>query len=78
MKVIEEKGLIRKLKGSCGYGNPETKEVFVDGSLETREKSVVVIHEVLEIWLKKRVKHSNIDKIVIDIVEALQQVGELE
>ena len=78
MKLIEQAGLKDFLKGSPGYGDIENKIVYVDQFLSSGEKRFVVIHEVLDIWLHKRVKHSNIDKIVIDIIDILQQLGEIE
>ena len=78
MKIIQEEGLQNKLYGSQGYADPKNREVFIDSSLETREKSLVAIHEVLEIWLGKRIKHSKIDMIAIDIIDVMMQLGELK
>ena len=76
MKVIEEEGLRRSI-GGPGYGVIEEKCVYVDKDLSAGDKRLVVIHEVLDIWLHGRVKHSNIDKIAIDVIDCLQQIGEL-
>ena len=78
MKVIEEEGLKDRLKGSPGCGVVEEGCVYVDKDLPGGEKRLVVIHEVLDIWLHGRVRHSNIDKIAIDVIDCLQQIGELE
>ena len=78
MKVIEEEGLKDRLKGSLGYGVVEERCVYVDKDLPEGDKRLVVIHEVLDIWLHGRVKHSKMDKIAIDIIDCLQQIGELE
>ena len=75
MKVIEEAGLTNLLEGSCAYGVSDSKEIHIDKDLNKEEKRLVVIHEVLEIWLHGRVKHSNFDKIALDLKESLEQIG---
>ena len=49
-------------------------EVHIDKSLNPRKRRVVCVHEVLEWYLKGRVKHSLFDKIAIEILNSLDEL----
>ena len=73
--------LTKTLEGSTGYAlklNNDNCDIFIDSRLSNRERRLVAVHEVLDVHLQGKTKHSNIDKIAIDIIEALRQIGELE
>ena len=78
IKIEEIKHLKKMLEGSDGYADKDERAIYIDSELEGAYKRLVVIHEILEIWLHGRVKHSKIDKIAIDIIEGLMKIGELE
>jgi len=76
MKVFQVKGLTGVLEGSKGYGDFESQEIYIEEDLDTiEEKRLLVIHEVLDMWLHGRIKHSKIDRISLGIIEGLQQIG---
>ena len=75
MKVIEESGLTEILEGSCAYGIFSDREVHIDKDINNEKKRLAVIHEVLEIRLKGRVRHSKFDSIALDIIDSLDQIG---
>jgi hypothetical protein len=76
IEVID--GLKEKLLGSPACADIEDRKIYLDSELEGAYRRLVIIHEVLEIWLHGRVKHSKIDRIALDIIEALRKEGEIE
>ena len=57
-----------------GYGISDEKTIVIDSDLSREKKILTIIHEVLHMHLQKRVKHSTMDNIAIDIVDSLQQL----
>ena len=53
----------------CGGGYKDCEEIYIDENLNFREQRLAVIHEVLDGYLRGRVKHSKIDKIACDVIE---------
>jgi hypothetical protein len=78
IKIEEVKHLKKMLEGSPACANKEDRAVYLDSELEGDYKRLCMIHEILEIWLQGRVKHSKIDLIAIDIIEGLRKIGEIE
>ncbi len=76
IEVIE--GLKEKLLGSPACVDIADRKIYLDSELEGVYKRLVLIHEILEIWLHGRVKHSKIDRISLDIIDVLRKEGELE
>ncbi len=77
MKVELIEGLTELLEGSPACGLTEDGIVYVDANASKEIKRLSVIHEVLEMWLGKRIKHSKFDRIALDIIDALKQIGEV-
>ena len=50
-------------------------DVHIDKSLNPRQRRVVAIHEVLEWYLKGRVKHSKLDPLAIEILNTLDNLN---
>lgn len=71
--VEDAKGRLCKLEG---YGEHLVgyKAIYVDENDSPEVQRLTAIHEVLELHLGKRVRHSLIDQIVIDIVDTLLQL----
>jgi hypothetical protein len=78
IKIEEIKHLKKMLEGSAACACKEDRAIYLDSKLEGDYKRLCVIHEILEIWLSGRVKHSKIDAIAIDIIEGLREIGEIE
>jgi hypothetical protein len=59
-----------------GYGFWEDGELFivVDSRETVEKKRLIAVHEVLDGHLHKEVKHSRVDHISIDIIDALIQL----
>jgi len=80
MKVVLEdlSGVVDYENGlDCagGYGIPGEDEIHIDSNLSYERMRLVTIHEVLDYYLWDKVKHPKIDKIAIEIIDALMQVG---
>ena len=58
-----------------GYGSIEYSAIYIDENLPIEQQPLVIMHEVLDILLKSRVKHSMIDRLGIEIIDALNQLG---
>jgi len=56
-----------------GYGDLDC--IYIDENLPSEKQPLTIIHEVLNIPLKHRVKHSMIDHIAIDAIGCLLQLG---
>lgn len=76
IEVVE--GLKEKLLGSPACVDISDRKIYLDSDVEGVYKRLVLIHEILEIWLHGRVKHSKIDRIALDIIDVLRKEGELE
>jgi hypothetical protein len=91
IKVIEDRFLVETI--GCGGYVTSDGEIHIDKGLTDQEKRFLIIHEVLDMHLgstktlfkgckikpkKGIIKHSKIDKIAIDIIDALQQIGGIE
>lgn len=72
----EKSTFIRECGG--GYGIPADGRIKVEKVPSRRRRQLVTIHEVLELYLARRVRHGRIDKIAIDIIDALQQLRLLD
>ena len=59
----------------CGGGYGIDNTVYIDENLPIEQQPLVIIHEVLNILLYDRVSHSQIDRIGIEIIDNLQQLG---
>ena len=59
--------------GAYGAGN----DIYIDASYNPTHQRLCVIHEVLELRCR-RMRHSDYDKIAIDIIDALMQMGFLK
>lgn len=63
---------------SCGggYGIPEDMEVFIDQDIKDNpaRARLVALHEVAELYRPLK-DHADIDLMVIDQLDALQQLG---
>ncbi len=62
-------------KGGGGYCDKTSNTIYLHPALSMRKKRLVVLHEVLELYLAGRVKHSKLDTISIAIIELLGQLG---
>jgi uncharacterized protein YfaQ (DUF2300 family) len=67
--------LPKETGGGYARWDDDTLSVFVDESLNREQKRLTVLHEVLEAHLKGRIAHKRIDKVCIDQIEALIQLG---
>ncbi len=50
-------------------------EVFIDIKDSHRKQRLTAVHEVLNAHIAGRVKHSRYDKMAIDIIDCLSQLG---
>lgn len=59
-----------------GYGIPEDNEIYIDQSLKDNpaRARLVALHEVAELYRPLK-DHADIDLMVIDQLDALQQLG---
>jgi len=60
-----------------GYGRGDT--IYIDYNLPPEKLNLYVVHEILDLRLngdkkKRLVKHSKIDRLAIEILEALQSI----
>lgn len=60
-----------RIKG--GYGVPDYNTIYIDENLPIEQQPLVIIHEVLNLYLK--IEHPRIDQIGIDLIDCLQQLG---
>lgn len=61
-----------------GYAIPSHKEIHIDKNLPYERRRLVTVHEVLDYYLCGRVRHSKIDQMAIDVIDALLQTGFLK
>ena len=59
----------------CGGGYSIDNTIYVDKFIDIEKQPLVIIHEVLDLMLNGRVRHSQIDRISIEIIDNLQQLG---
>jgi hypothetical protein len=59
-----------------GYGFWEEGELFivVDNQEPIEKQRLITVHEVLDGHLRREIKHSRVDRISIDIIDALIQL----
>ena len=57
-----------------GYGSIEYSAIYIDENLPIEQQPLVIIHEVLDLLLRGRIRHSTIDRIGIEIIDSLQQL----
>lgn len=62
-----------KIKG--GFGIPDYHTIYIDENLPVEQQPLVIIHEVQNIYLHKRIRHQLLDTMAIDIIDALFQLG---
>ena len=60
-----------------GYADhlKEYNAIYIDRNLAIEKQPLLIIHEVIDCQIGKRVKHSRIDQIAIEIIDALQQLS---
>ena len=62
-----------RIKG--GYGVPEFDVIYIDENLPLDQQPLVIGHEVADLNFGKQIKHSRIDKFIIDYFDCLLQLG---
>ncbi len=62
-------------KGGGGYGDRTSNTIYLHPALSMRKKRLIALHETLEIHLHGRLRHSQLDRLAIDIIEVLGQLG---
>jgi hypothetical protein len=77
IKAFFEKQNIKKTGGGYGYKDPVDGDyyIFISPDLEDTAKLLAVIHEVMECHLGKQVSHKRFDRMAIDAVDSLLQLG---
>lgn len=60
---------------SCGGGYGDGYDIHIDYTLPYEKMRLTTVHEVLDYYLSGRVRHSKIDQMAIDVIDALIQVG---
>ena len=58
-----------------GYGSIEYNAIYIDENLPIEQQPLFIMHEVLHLLLKNRIKHSMIDRLGIEIIDSLNQLG---
>jgi len=74
---LEKQGAWVENNCTCVGGYGFDNEVHLDCSLSYPSLRLALIHEVLHLRLNNRIKHSKIDQVAIDIIDALFQIGAL-
>lgn len=68
------KDKLSKEKITGGYGIPDYNVIYIDENLSLGKQPLTIIHEVLNLYLRKRVRHSLLDQMAIDIIDSLLQL----
>ena len=58
-----------------GYGDPEFDVIYIDENLPLDQQPLVIGHEVADLNFGKQIKHSRIDKFIIEYFDCLLQLG---